>query len=101
MTRTNEAPAERKAAARLVKMELALSGGLEDAIGHSGGVLLGVSLKISEYDCLMTLRAEFPGGGMVAFVGGSGIKECFLKAMLASRRDLLRWKEDKYRANGG
>lgn len=77
---------------------MSVSGGLIMAVERAGGQLLGLSLKISEYDCLMTLRAQFPGGRMIAFVGAGDMAECFSKGTREAKMDNLRWKADKYAA---
>lgn len=71
---------------------------LEGAVGHSGGVLNGLSVKFSEVDCLMTLRATLPKGRMVSFVGAATLADCFRRAVNDAYRDNLRWREDKYQA---
>jgi len=75
---------------------LALYGGLEDAVGHAGGALTGFSVTVGDYECLMVLKAVFPGGKQVAFVGASGLPEVFVKASREAARDELRWKEDQW-----
>ena len=69
---------------------------LEGSISHSGGVLSGISVKFSEVDCLMTLRARLPAGRRVAFVGAATLADCFRRAVNDAYRDNLRWKEDRY-----
>lgn len=96
---------EKKSEDRRAKFEQnvlrAIEGGLETAVERAGGELRGFSVKVDPWECLLTIRADFPGGAQVAFVGASGIGECLVKAMLEAGRDKLRWKEDKWRVNGG
>lgn len=75
---------------------LALYGGLEDAISHAGGELTGFSVKLRGYDTLMTVRALFPAGAQVAFVGAEDLPAVFVKAMKEGKRDELRWRGDTY-----
>jgi hypothetical protein len=69
---------------------------LEGAVAHSGGVLSGLSIKFSEMDCLMTLRAVLPRGKMVAFVGAATLADCFRRAVNDAYRDNLRWRDDQF-----
>lgn len=70
------------------------------AIGHSGGVLTGFSVRYSEVDCLMTLRGDMPAGQMVCFVGGQTLADCFRRAVTEAYQDKLRWKEDEWAKRG-
>lgn len=74
-----------------------LDGGLPASIAYSGGALVGLSVKFGAADVLLTLRANFPSGAMVAFVGGETLPNCILKAAREAGRDGLRWREDKWR----
>lgn len=80
---------------------LAVYGGLQDAVNRNGGELVGVGIKFGDEELLMTLRAVFPGGRMVAFVGAEGLPAGFVKATREAGRDQLRWREDKFSENGG
>lgn len=75
----------------------ALYGGLEAAVGRSGGTLYGFSVKLQEGDCLMTLRAMFPAGRQVAFVGARDLVALFTKATREAGSDALRWREDNFK----
>jgi len=97
MPRTNELDQEVKEQKRRDIISQAALGGLERAVERSGGQLQGISFKVGDWDVLGTLRADFPGGAMVAFVGGSSMGAVLHKAMQAGNRDELRWREDEYR----
>jgi hypothetical protein len=73
-----------------------LEGGLEAAVSRAGGELHGFSIKIGEQDYLMSLRATFPAGRMIAFVGADSMAQCFTKAAYAAGSDTMRWRVDKY-----
>lgn len=75
---------------------LAVHGGLQEDIEHEGGILLGISIKVGEDDILCTLRAEFPVGRQIAFVGGEDIASVLVKAARGARVGSLRWKTDEY-----
>lgn len=97
MTRTNDVEQETKETKRRLLIVKAALGGLEESVELAGGELTGISFKVGDYDVLGVLKAEFPGGAMVAFVGASSIGAVLHKAMLEARRDGLRWKKDSYR----
>lgn len=96
MSRQLEQGIEERAARRDKRVLSAIHGGLEAGVARAGGQLGGFSVKLSEYDCLLTLRAEFPGGAMVAFVGGADLPDVLIKGSRAARSDGLRWKKDKW-----
>ena len=100
MTRQLEQESEERNRGRMVRLQAACDGALTGAVEHSGGILLGMSVKFEPYDVLVTLRAEFPGGRMVAFVGGDSLSSCLLKVVREGRRDGLKWRQDRY-AKGG
>lgn len=75
---------------------LAVYGGLEAAVQRGGGELVGIGVRFGEEEVLLTLRGVFPGGKMVAFVGGENMPGAFVKATREAGRDQLRWREDKF-----
>lgn len=79
-----------KALVAAVEFELAGS------IAHAGGVLVGLSVKYSAVDCLMTLRADLPAGRRIAFVGGATLADCFRRAVNEAYQDKLTWKVGQY-----
>ena len=91
-----ERSAQASADKRHRKVGRVVDGGLKEAVQRSGGELLGFSVKYNGYDCLMTLRAEFPGGRMVAFVGASTLPSAMIRAWQDGNQDGLRWREDKF-----
>lgn len=80
---------------------LAVYGGLEDGVSRAGGELVGLSVKFNGFDCLLTLKAAFPAGMMVGFVGGSDLARVLQKGAAEAARDTVKWREDKWRDNGG
>lgn len=80
---------------------LALYGGLESGVERAGGELVGLAVKFNGAGCLLTLKAEFPGGMMVGFVGGDDLAHVMRKGAAESVRDQVKWREDKWRVNGG
>jgi len=72
---------------------------LNDAVERSGALLVGLSVKFGEVDCLMTLRGVLSGKRMICFVGAPDLSSCFRKAVSAGYSDGLAWKEDRF-ANG-
>ena len=96
MSRQLEQKSEDRGRAKMVRLKAACDGALTGAVEHSGGILLGMSVKFDPYEVLVTLRAEFPGGRMVAFVGGDSLSSCLLKVVREGRRDGLKWRPDRY-----
>ena len=80
---------------------LALYGGLNDGVERSGGVLLGLAVKFDGAGCLLTLKAEFPAGRMVGFVGGDDLAHVIRKGAAQAVRDGVKWRSDKWKDNGG
>lgn len=85
-----------KADRRRVHVTRLCDGGLLDDVERAGGELLGMSVRWRGYDCLVTLRARFPAGSMVAFVGGETLGGCLVKAAREARGDALKWRVDRY-----
>lgn len=75
---------------------LAVYGGLSAGVSRAGGELVGFSVKFGEADVFCTLRADFPAGRMVAFVGADDLSGCLVKAAREAKSDALRWKKDKW-----
>lgn len=96
MSRQLEQKMEERARREREQALLAIYGGLSDAVERAGGALSGFSAKMSDWDCLLVLRAEFPGGKMVAFVGAADLPNALIKAVREGKRDELRWKPDKW-----
>lgn len=97
MTRQLEQASEERSLKRDKVVLYACNGGMLDSIRRDGGILEGLSFKFGEYDCLLTLRADFPAGRRVAFVGGDDLAYCIRKAFKASSAGKLHWRVDKYR----
>ena len=79
-----------------VRLYRVCESGLVAAVERNGGELLGLSAKLSEWETLVTLRAEFPAGRMIAFVGGDSLATALLKAWSEANNDKLKWREDRY-----
>lgn len=80
---------------------LAVYGGLIGGVERAGGQLLRLSVVLAEGDCLMVLKAEFPAGVMVGFVGAEDLPSVLRKGAALAVRDKVVWREDKWRDNGG
>lgn len=96
MSSTEERAAEQRQSRRAYRLYMALDGGLELAIEQMGGRLVGVSLRTNPQDVLATIRADFEGEGMIAFVGGSTIGNALAKGEREARSNALKWKEDRW-----
>lgn len=82
---------------RATKLEEVLDHGLSGKIAYSGGDLTGFSMKIGNSGYLLTLRARFPGGHMVSWVGAENMTEVILKSERLASQEALEWNKDKYR----
>lgn len=96
MSRQLDQELEVKQANRAQALMRALDYGLEGAVAHSGGVLLGFSVKYGHADVLMIIRATLAGRKQVAFVGSETFAGCVIKAVRDGQSDNLRWKPDKF-----
>lgn len=96
MSSQDEIPRANHEDRRNLMLYRAMTGGLATAVERGGGMLLGLSMRINGFDCLLTLRAEFPGGRQIAFIGGETPAGCILKALREAKTESLRWKVDKY-----
>lgn len=89
-----EAPASRRA----VALEELLDTGLAGAIAYAGAELTGFSMKVGAVDSLVTLRALFPAGHMIAWVGADSMAETLLKSVRLIKSSDIRWHPDRYKA---
>lgn len=96
MSRQLEMMSEQRTAKKHKKLIVVMEYGLEGAVGHSGGILTGFSVKLNEWECLMTVRAVRGETPMVAFVGSDSLVNCMLKAERDAASDKLVWREDRY-----
>lgn len=77
-------------------LKLAANGGLADAVERAGGELRGFSFKQDPWECLLTVRATFPAGKMVGFIGAPTLGGCLVKCLREAERDAVRWRADKW-----
>lgn len=70
---------------------------LHRAITHAGGQLTGFAYKARPSDTLLIIKADFPAGSLVAFVGADDLGTALIKAVREGYGDKLRWREDSYR----
>lgn len=71
-------------------------GGLEAGVSHAGGELTGFTVKYDGGGVLLVLRAVFPGGAMVGFVGSEDLAAGLAKAAREAARDAIKWKVDQW-----
>ena len=79
-----------QAVVRAVEFELV------GALSSQGAELYGFSVKIEDFECLMTLRAVIDGVHSISFVGAEDLVGVMLKAVHLAKSDRLRWRADKY-----
>lgn len=97
MTDASQRAKKQQARARRAERLLyAAEDGLLVAVEKNGNVLRGVSVRMGQDDCLMTLRGVVDGANVVSFVGGETLAGVLLKAASEARNDKLKWKEDKW-----
>lgn len=101
MSKKDTEKTETKIARRAEALEECCDHSLAGMVAYAGGTLTGFSIKIGRVDTLLTVRALFPAGHMIAWVGGESIVEVLLKSVRLASADSLRWKADKYRVDGG
>ena len=82
--------------AKLVAVYRALDFELAGSIEAGGSLLLGISAKMSAWDCLLTIRVDQGGSRMICFVGSDSLVNCLLKAVRDAQNDMLRWRADKF-----
>lgn len=101
MSRQLEQTGEDREVRRRDALVFALDTGLTAGLAASGVELLGLSAKWDAWDCLVTLKAEVGGVRSVAFVGSDSLINALIKCSRDAGKGKLKWREDKYRANGG
>lgn len=101
MSRQLEQNTEDREARRHVAIARAVDGGLSRGVSRQGGELVGLTVKLGFHDCLIVLKADFPGGPMVSFVGSESLGGAFIKAVRTSNSAELTWREDRFRKGEG
>lgn len=96
MSRQLEAIIEERQARREKGIIKAVEYGLVGSVGHAGGELVGFSVLYRGSDVLLVLKAVFPGGKQVSFVGSDTLGSALVKACREARADKLVWKKDQY-----
>lgn len=96
MTRHLDANEEERQVKRDKAVLRALHFGLVNAVQQNGTELLGFSVRLDEWDTLITLRAVEDGVRKVAFVGADTLPNAIIKVVREGKRDKLVWREDKW-----
>ena len=97
MSRQLEAAQEARVDKRNNQLVRALEYELSGVLEIQRMTLLGFSLKIESYECLMTLRVVSGDSYMVGFVGSDTAANCIVKAVSAVRNGKVPFQADKYR----
>lgn len=71
-------------------------GGLIAAVEQEGHDLLGLSIKTSGFDVLVTLRGSNGDGVEIAFVASDSIGAALRKAYTLASRGELHWRPSKF-----
>lgn len=98
MSRQGDVVAEGRTRKMHVAIVKALEFDLVGSVAHSGGVLTGFSVKIDEWETLVTLRAVVAGRPQIAFVGGESLAYTIVKCVREAHADRLQWREDRYKS---
>lgn len=96
MTRQTDVVSEERTSREHLALVKAIEFDLVGAVAHSGGVLTGFSVKLGEWETLVTLRAIVAGRPQIAFVGADTLMYCILKSVREAKADKLQWRADKY-----
>lgn len=96
MTRQADVVSEERTKREHLALIKAMEYDLVGSVAHSGGVLTGFSVKIGEWETLVTLRAVVAGRPQIAFVGGDSLTSTILKCVRQAKQDKLRWRADRY-----
>lgn len=96
MSRQLEKKLEERQARERADALFAVYGGLSEAVGRAGGELHGLSFNFRAGDTLMVIKARFPSGRQVAFVGSEDMVGCLIKGVRLGRRDELQWRADQW-----
>lgn len=81
---------------------------LINALGHvipgeleeQGLQLVGLALKIDDWNVLLTIKATLGNDHLVAFIGSNSMINCILKAASEAADETLHWRADQYHPNG-
>lgn len=101
MTRHLDVQLEQADARRHNAIVKAVEYELPGALGMSGVELRGFSVRLGEWETLVTLRGIVDGVPSVAFVGADNLGSALLKCVREGRRGKLRWRVDQYGKDGG
>lgn len=101
MSRQLEMLAEERTTKRHKALVKAVEFEMVGSLAAAGATMTGFSVRLDEYECLLTVRAVIDEKASVAFIGAEDLVGAILKLVKAAQRDKLVWREDKYRANVG
>lgn len=96
MSRQLDAGIEGRARKRYDALVRALEFELVDELQTGGADLYGFSVKIDDWQCLITLRAFVDGVACVSFVGADNLAGVFVKSAQLAKKGELRWKVDRF-----
>lgn len=96
MSRQLEQVIEERSRKRGLLIVMAIEYGLAEAVQRAGGQPTGIAVKGILGDCLIVVKATFPGGPQVAFVGAEDFGSALIKCVRLAAADKLLWRADKY-----
>lgn len=96
MSRQLEQAGEDRTRRRYDAIVRAVEYDLLKAIEVNGTTLRGFSVRLGDWECLITLRATRNGSAEVCFVGAEDFGGCMIKCVREAKRDKLNWKADRF-----
>ena len=96
MSRQIDEQSESRVRREAMELDRCCTGGLEANVGRSGAELIGFSAKVSEYECLLTVRVILAGRRQISFVGSETLAGALRKLARSASKDELRFRQDKY-----
>jgi hypothetical protein len=96
MTRHLDADHEDRQVRKDAALVAAVNFGIVNAVQMNGRELLGFSVRMDEWETLITLRAVDQGERLVAFVGAETLPSALIKVVREGKRDKLVWRADEW-----
>lgn len=96
MTRHLDAAMEERDARRHEAIIRAVEFDLLRSVEVNGTSLQGFSVRLNDWECLITLRATRGGVREVCFVGAQDLGGCLIKCVREAKREKLHWKQDRF-----
>lgn len=96
MTRLLDVKLEERQAIKDSQLVRACEFELVGSLSAAGCTLTGFSVKLDQFQCLITLRALVDDLQQVAFVSADTLPDCLRKCPQMAQTDRLKWSPDKW-----